>query len=84
MIYKQYQQCSFCVMDTTDPEIEFFEDGCTYCKRYKESITKLPQFQANAQELLDNLVDNIKKAGKNTKYDCLIGLSGEPAAGQHS
>lgn len=76
MTHKQYQQCTFCVMDTTDPEIEFFEDGCTYCKRYKENIPKLPQFQSNAQELLDNLVGNIKKAGKNKKYDCLIGLSG--------
>jgi hypothetical protein len=25
MTQVQYQQCSFCVMDTTDPEIEFFE-----------------------------------------------------------
>lgn len=76
MIQTQYQQCSFCVMDTTDPEIEFFEDGCTYCKRYKENIPQLPQFQSNSKDLLNDLVAKIKNAGKHKKYDCLIGLSG--------
>lgn len=76
MSHLHYQHCSFCVMDTTDPDIEFFDDGCTYCRRYKATIPGLPKFQRNAQDMLNDLVAKIKATGKNQKYDCLIGLSG--------
>lgn len=71
-----FVQCPFCVMDTTDPEIQIDETGCTYCKRYKENIPLLPKFQVNASLELERLVDRIKNCGKNRAYDCLIGVSG--------
>lgn len=76
MRVESYKQCPVCVMDTTDPEIYIDETGCTYCKRYKETIPLLPKFQENHQELLGNLIDKIKSTGKKSDYDCLIGVSG--------
>lgn len=73
---EDYKQCPVCVMDTTDPEISIDDDGCTYCKRYKKTIPLLPIFQKNHEGLLKELVNNIKDAGKNSDYDCLIGVSG--------
>lgn len=72
----QYQQCKYCVMDTTDPDIFFTDSGCMYCDRYKRLIPTLPKFQKNAKDLLQDLVSKIKSAGKNKQYDCLIGVSG--------
>ena len=73
---EDYKQCPVCVMDTTDPEIHIDDDGCTYCKRYKKTIPLLPKFKKNHEGLLKELVNNIKDAGKNSDYDCLIGVSG--------
>ncbi|MEI8321159.1 MAG: N-acetyl sugar amidotransferase [Alphaproteobacteria bacterium] len=76
MISVPYKQCPVCVMDTTDPEIHIDSEGCTYCKRYKQNIPKLPKFRKNAEEILNDLVSKIKKDGINKPYDCLIGVSG--------
>lgn len=73
---KPFTQCPICVMDISDPDIAIGNDGCTYCKRYKQRIPQLPKFQDNAQEHLHRLVSKIKRAGLNKPYDCLIGVSG--------
>jgi len=64
--------CKRCVMDdSNDPDIRFDEDGfCNYCRDY---IKNLPS--SNYYEFL-RVISNIKKAGKNKKYDCLLGVSG--------
>lgn len=72
-------QCSNCVMDTTDPEIVFDENGvCSYCLdfqlKYADSLKNLSHQGLDAS-LLEN-IQRIKDAGKNNKYDCVIGLSG--------
>lgn len=69
--------CSRCVMDTTAPEIEFFEDGrCNFCKNYDENITRdLYDDEAGAARL-KSMIAEIKERGKGRQYDCLIGLSG--------
>ena len=73
----KHQVCTFCVMDTTDPDIIFDESGqCNYCKSYLENLPKLPAMQINAQYQLDEMVSKIKRSGKGKPYDCVIGLSG--------
>ena len=69
--------CSRCVMDTTAKEISFDDNGeCNFCKHY-DTVEKSEVFSDKAgQEKLDVLVSEIKKKGKNKKYDVLIGLSG--------
>jgi len=74
---KHYQICQRCVMDTSDPDIRFDEDGnCNHCETFlEESKSIKPQGHEREQRLKD-LIESIKKSGKNKKYDCLIGVSG--------
>ena len=74
-----YQICTRCVMDTTDPDIVFDENGvCNHCtnaiERLKQPPYGLPPKEKEAA--LNQLIENIKTAGKGKKYDCVIGLSG--------
>ncbi len=73
---KKYQICTRCVMDTSDPDIEFDENGfCNHCNehlRYIASIIDDPK----REEKLNQDVAAIKLEGKNKEYDCVIGVSG--------
>jgi N-acetyl sugar amidotransferase len=73
------QVCTRCVMDTSDPEIEFDESGvCIHCK--KADILLLQKPYALEKKLKEkefqSLINKIKADGKGKKYDCIIGLSG--------
>lgn len=71
-----YQQCSRCVMDTTDPEIEFNELGyCNHCTTFLNETKPLIEQRANNNEL-EKIINRIKKKGKNKRYDCILGVSG--------
>jgi len=76
---KPYQICTRCVMDTTDPDIVFDNNGiCNHCtnaiERLKQPPYGLPP--PKKKEALNQLIAKIKTVGKDKKYDCLIGLSG--------
>lgn len=73
---KPYQLCTFCIMDSTDPDIVFDEQGqCNYCRGALLTIKR--ELSPEIRELtLNNLIQKIKKEGKKSKYDCIIGLSG--------
>jgi len=62
-------------MDTTDKNINFDSNGvCDYCRNY---ILKLKtDIQSKSTIELQTIIEKIKRAGKNKKYDCIIGLSG--------
>jgi len=71
-----YQQCKRCLMDTTDPDITFDQDGvCNHCLNYNENIT-IRTIDGQRNERIDKLVNEIKKGGKGKDYDCIIGVSG--------
>lgn len=74
-----YQVCKRCVMDTSDPKIEFDEEGiCSHCHRY-DTLAKPIVDRADAGAAASDLarvVDAIRKAGCGKEYDCVIGLSG--------
>ena len=72
-----YRMCAKTVMDTTDPEIIFDEQGvCNHYHEYhKAAATELLPEPERTQKL-NQLVETIKQAGKGKEYDCLIGLSG--------
>lgn len=66
-------------MDTTDPIIEFDDQGVSmYVHGFEESVA--PELtRAQAGELtpaLDALVAQIKLDGRGKPYDCIIGISG--------
>ena len=72
-----YRQCNRCVMDTSDSEITFNENGyCNHCLEYFENTSKRTYRGKETDQILAQLVEKIKKTGKNKKYDCVLGLSG--------
>jgi N-acetyl sugar amidotransferase len=74
---KENRICTRCVMDTTDPEIKFDEKGtCNHCKRYDEMARIKILTGAERENKLKEVVDKIKREGKNKEYDCIIGVSG--------
>lgn len=77
IIHKDYKQCSRCVMDSTDVDISFDNEGvCNHC-RYFENITRHNWFPN--EEGLSRLVlqiEKLKNDGKGKEYDCILGLSG--------
>ena len=72
-----YQLCTRCVMDTTDPEITFDEDGiCNHCRQF-ESVTKKNWFpNEEGARKLQSILEQIKSEGSGQPYDCIMGLSG--------
>lgn len=72
-----YQQCKRCVMDTTDPDIQFDAQGvCNHCTKLI-GIFKDPVYKEHFNEqALHKLVLKMKTAGRGKKYDCLLGISG--------
>lgn len=73
-----YRQCTISVMDTiNDPDIVFDEQGiCNYYYEYKKAETeKVVKGEAGRQKL-EAIAAEIKQAGSNAPYDCIMGLSG--------
>jgi N-acetyl sugar amidotransferase len=71
-----YKICERCIMDTSDPDIEFDAEGiCNHCYRQIQWKNSEMNFSEKNKEL-KIVTDKIKIAGKNSNYDCLIGLSG--------
>lgn len=74
---REYQQCSRCLMDTTDLEIVFDNSGyCNHCTEFLERRIK-HNYQGEKSDLeLTKIIEEIKMSGKGKDYDCVLGLSG--------
>ena len=74
---KNYQICTKCIMDTTDPDIKFDEKGiCSHCYRYENIINNELYRKKKDKGALEELIKEIKESGRDNKYDCIIGVSG--------
>lgn len=74
---RKYQICTNCVMDTTDEDIIFDENGvCMRCNEYKERILPEWNYGKGHEKELESLINRIKESGKGKEYDCILGLSG--------
>ena len=72
-----YQICKNCILDTSDPEITFDENGvCNYCKSYEARKKMFTPTVKEKHLHLQAMIDFCKKKGKGKKYDCIIGVSG--------
>lgn len=77
MIKSKYQICTCCVMDTTDEDIVFDENGvCMRCNEYHKRILPEWNYGKGHEEELKKLLEDIKQKGAGKKYDCILGLSG--------
>lgn len=74
---KKLDQCTRCVMDTSDEQITFNSEGvCNHCSEF-DSITSLRWFpNEQGASKLNIAIEKIKAEGKGKDYDCIIGLSG--------
>jgi len=69
---REKRVCARCVMDTTDPDIQFDALGfCNHCTRFLERSPR----QADPAAL-DPIVEQMKRAGSKAEYDCVVGISG--------
>lgn len=74
---RTYQVCTCCVMDTSDEDITFDENGvCMRCKEYQERILPEWNYGKGHEAELHDLITAIKKSGEEKPYDCILGLSG--------
>ncbi|MEO8527459.1 MAG: N-acetyl sugar amidotransferase [Pseudolysinimonas sp.] len=76
---RPYQRCARTIMDTTDPDIWFDENGVSSHAHHFDEVfapVLLPAQRGERLGELESLVATIKAAGANKPYDCIIGVSG--------
>lgn len=67
---KETMTCNFCVMDNSDPNIVFNSNGeCNHCI---DARKKLSDYQKD--NYIQDFINKLKQT--NSKYDCILGLSG--------
>lgn len=77
MTDKDYQICSRCVMDTTDPEITFdAQSVCNHCHEFDDVTSKSWFPNEEGKKKLGGIFNKIKQERKDHEYDCILGLSG--------
>lgn len=73
----QYRICTRCIMDTSDPGIEFDANGvCNRCRDFEIMLAATVPPPDKRDQLLQQLVARIKDEGRHKDYDCVIGVSG--------
>lgn len=74
---RQYQICTHCIMDTSDPQIQFDDQGvCEYCNNFKSEIAPNWHTDGRGDAELQALATKIRAGGVGKDFDCIIGLSG--------
>jgi len=74
---RAYQVCTRCIMDTTDPEIVFDDEGvCSHCNYFEQKIRPAWPSPEDGRKKLEEMIRTVKAYGNGKRYDCIIGLSG--------
>jgi N-acetyl sugar amidotransferase len=69
--------CKKCIYDERVSYITFDKDGiCNYCHQLESLKNEYQTGMPKGEEKFLEIIEEIKKAGKNKKYDCIIGVSG--------
>jgi N-acetyl sugar amidotransferase len=72
-----YRVCARCIMDTSDPNIAFDDDGvCSHCHAYRQLVQTMLPPPGETESRLARLVDDMRRSGRGREYDCVIGVSG--------
>src|SRR5512146_772085 len=73
----EYRICTRCLMDTSDPNIVFDEQGvCNHCHDHDRLMTQRVLTGEAGSLYLQKLADEMKRARRGKPYHCLIGVSG--------
>lgn len=74
---KDYQVCTSCVMDTSDPKITFDEKGvCDHCHSFKKDVEPYWFPNDHGKEIFAKQVVELQKKTKGKEFDSIMGLSG--------
>ena len=77
MVNNGYRICSRCVMDTSDPDIVFNDNGeCNHCANYSKKVNSQLVPIGKRCGALDEIQQRIIEKGKGSQYDCVVGVSG--------
>ncbi|MFY9104353.1 N-acetyl sugar amidotransferase [Aliarcobacter cryaerophilus] len=69
--------CTNCIYDERVASISFDENGiCNYCHQLGSLKKEYGTGEEKGQKKFAKLIEEIKKAGKSKKYDCIVGVSG--------
>lgn len=69
--------CSRCIYDSRIANITFDEVGvCNYCYQVESLRKAYGSGTSRGQQLLDGILGDIRAAGRDQKYDCVVGVSG--------
>ena len=69
--------CTRCIYDDRVPAIQFDEEGvCNYCRQVERLIEQYGTGKSKGESLFAEILEDIKRAGKGNRYDCIVGVSG--------
>jgi N-acetyl sugar amidotransferase len=69
--------CSRCIYDERVSAIRFDADGvCNYCHQTDQLIEQYGTGSDKGEADLAKIIEEIRRAGRGRKYDCIIGVSG--------
>lgn len=69
--------CTRCIYDETVKGITFDGEGvCVYCRTIEKLQDEYKTGTPEGEAKLAAIVEDVKKAGKGKKYDCIVGVSG--------
>jgi len=72
-----YQICINCVMDTSDDNIKFDDNGvCDHCHDFENNVKPHWHTDDSGRKALNQIIERIKVEGKGKEFDCILGLSG--------
>ena len=69
--------CSRCIYDERVSAISFDENGvCNYCRQIDQLTDDYGTGQAKGEAQLASIIEDIRRAGRGKRYDCIVGVSG--------
>lgn len=76
--YKGVIECTRCVLSNEDdPAITFDAQGCcNHCQQYDRDLPRVVIGGDKGLQRWQAKVEEMKRAGKGKKYDCILGVSG--------
>ena len=74
---KKLKLCTRCIYDESVAGISFDEEGvCNYCRVMEDFQRTYKTGTDEGEQLLQQLIETVKKKGRRKKYDCVVGVSG--------
>jgi N-acetyl sugar amidotransferase len=68
--------CARCLYDSGTPGVSFDDAGvCNYCRLHDEMERQYPTGPPG-DEIIEQIVSEMKSAGRGKPYDCVVGVSG--------